>query len=92
MRGLFESDLGVCFKVLVNVLVGGRGRHGLHHTEAQPMGLVGLVVRVLPNDYYFDILDRRGLKGIKDQFLGGIDLDIWRSTFLPDSYCSLTNL
>ena len=82
---MFEGD-----KIFVYVFERRRRGNRFENTEAESMGLVGLMIGILSDDDNFDVFDGGCFEGIEDIFHFGVDLyhDIF--TFFPDSYSALT--
>ena len=79
LGNVFERD-----EVFVHIFERRRRRNWLENTEAEAMGLVGLMIGILSDDDNLDTGDGSGSEGIEDVFHFGVDLNEKEITFLPD--------
>ena len=76
-----HAEVGIEF--FVDVLQGGGDSHPSGHAETEPHGFPWVVVRILPQDDYFDLLEGGSIESVEDQAAGRID-DLSLGFFLFD--------
>jgi hypothetical protein len=68
------GNIGVVFQFLVNVPEGWRGLNASTNGKAESMGLIGSMVRILPNNYELGVGKETKIQRGKGIFGGWVDL------------------